>query len=258
MDLFQTYRLCQSITNSNFYVLHSVVSVTQINPPLHYVMSWGEKKVYVYNENWEFQRILSPSSLEYPFNGPTYSININGVIYVTANSVINKYDKYLNLTKQVQYYTFDSYAVCRGIYYNPVNQLIYVASHSSKKIHIFDTNLNLISSSRTANSPWFITANNSLIVAGDNDNGNVYFYQTNFTITKTISTQCIGRVSSILFDTYNHMLVLCESNNYLYIYDLFGTFTGISISTCFKPASMNFDTKGRLVITCMNQIDIYY
>ena len=257
MDLFQTYRLCLSITNSNFYVLHSVVSVEQINPPLYYVMSWGEKKVYAYSENWEFQSIVTPSSQEYPFDGPTYSININGVIYVTANSVINKYDKYLNLTKQVQYYNFDSYAVCRGIYYNPVNQLIYVASHSSRKIHIFDTTLNLINSSSTANSPWFITAYNGQIVAGDNDNGKVYFYQ-NFIITKTISTQCTARVSSILFDTYNQMLVLCESNNYLYIYDLFGTFTGISISTCFKPASMNFDSKGRLVITCMNQIDIYY
>jgi hypothetical protein len=95
------------------------------------------------------------------------------------------------------------------------------------------------------------------MVVGDNDNGTVYFYQ-NYLIVQTISTQCTGRVSSILFDSYNHMLVLCESNNYLFIYDLFGTFTGISFSTCFKPASMNFDLKGRLVITCMNQIDIYY
>jgi DNA-binding beta-propeller fold protein YncE len=257
MDLFQTYRLRQSIINSNFNVLHSVVSVTQINLPLYYVMSWGENKVYVYNEYWEFQRILSPSSLEYPFYGPTYSININGMIYVTANSVINKYDKYLTLTKQVQYYNFDSYAVCRGIYYNPVNQLIYVASHLSQKIHIFDTNLNLINSSSTANSPWFITAYNGQIVAGDNDNGKVYFYQ-NFLITKTISTQCNRRVSSILFDTNNNMLVLCESNNYLYIYDLNGSFTRKSILTCNKPASMNFDSKDRLVITCMNQIDIFY
>ncbi len=57
------------------------------------------------------------------------------------------------------------------------------------------------------------------MVVGDNNTGKVYFYHNN-EINQTISTQCNGRVSSVLFDVYNHMLVLCETNGYLYNYHL--------------------------------------
>lgn len=145
----------------------------------------------------------------------------------------------------------------RGIYFNSFNRYIYVAWVFDQSVMELDENLTLNRILPTDYKPSFITGYNGQMVVGDNDNGNVYFYQ-NYSITQTISTLCIDRVSSILFDAYNHMLVLCENNNYLYIHHLNGSFTGISISTCFFSFSINFDSKDRLVVTCMNQINIYY
>ncbi len=213
---------------------------------MYYVMNYNEKNIFVYNEYWEYQKTIFVSY------SPSYSIKNNGSIYVTTDFQIIKYDKYFNLINQKK-----TCEMSRGIYLDSANRIIYVACSGAFKIKQFDENLNPKGLFRTDHFSWSITGYDGQIVAGDNGNGKVYFYQ-NFKITKTISTQCTGRVSSILFDTYNQMLVLCESNNYLYIYDLNGIYTGISISSCDKPASINFDSKDRLVITCRNQIDIYY
>ena len=43
------------------------------------------------------------------------------MIYLTADNVVNQYDKCLNLTKKVS-----SYGDNWGIYYNPSNQMIFV------------------------------------------------------------------------------------------------------------------------------------
>ena len=76
---------------------------------------------------------------------------------------------------------------------------------------------------------WFITGYADKLVVGDNVDGKVYFYQNNSMI-QSISTQCIARVSSVLFDDYNHILVLCETSSI--IYHLNGSFTGMSFYTC--------------------------
>jgi hypothetical protein len=238
--------LRQIISNSDFNVSHSFLSVLEMNPPLYYVMNYNGKSILVYNEFWEYQRKISISY------SPTYSINVNGVIYVTSGNLINKYDKYFNLTKQL-----NTPGSNRGIYYNALNKMIYVVSQTLQNILVLDENLNLNSNLTTVYQPWLITMYNGEMVVGDNNNGNVYFYQ-NYLLVQNISTQCTGRVSSILFDTYNHMLVLCESNNYLYIHHLNGTFTGISNSTCNKPTFMNFDSKDRLIAVCRTEIYIYY
>ena len=98
-------------------------------------MNFFPKNILVYNENWEYQRTITLPNAEYPINGPTYSININGVINITSTNVINNFNKYVNLTKQA-----NSTVVWRGIYYNPSNQLLYVSAGSSNIIKIFDQN----------------------------------------------------------------------------------------------------------------------
>jgi hypothetical protein len=75
--------------------------------------------ILVYNENWDYQRTFT---LNNSFH-PTFSININGTIYIAGDFGVQKYDKYLNLTKDSLF--LDQY---RGIYYNPSNQLIYSIS----------------------------------------------------------------------------------------------------------------------------------
>jgi hypothetical protein len=246
MNLFQTYQLRQTITN-NINFAHSFLSIVEINPPLYYVMNYDQLNILVYNESWEYQRtypIIKNNFL------PSYSININGTIYIAGNFEVQKYDKYLNLTKQVSLRS-------RGIYYNPSNQLIYVANYSSNIIKVFDQDLNLNSTISTSQRPWFLTMYNDKLVVGDNMNGKVFFYQNDLMI-QNITTQCTARVSSVLFDDFNHLLVLCETTSRALVYHLNGSFTGINFYTCLQPTFLNFDSKHRLVITCKNQIDIYY
>ena len=108
----------------------------------------------------------------------------------------------------------------------------------------------------TSQRPWFLTGYNDKLVVGDELDGKVYFYQNNSMI-QSISTQCTARVSSVLFNEFNHMLVLCETSSRAFIYYLNGSFTGISFYTCNQPTFFNFDSKNRIVITCKNHIDIY-
>jgi hypothetical protein len=247
MNLFQTYQWRQAISN-NIGFAHSFVAIVEMNAPLYYVMNYNQLNILVYNENWGYQRTFKINN---SFS-PTYSININGIIYIAGSFGIQKYDKYLNLTKGVLVFGYE-----RGIYYNPSNQLIFVASHSSNIIKIFDQDLNLISNISTSQRPWFLTGYNDKLVVGDDIDGKVYFYQNNSMI-QSISTQCTARVSSVLFDDYNHMLVLCETTSRVFIYHLNGSFIGTLFLTCNQPTFLNFDTKNRLIITCKNQIDIYY
>ncbi len=249
MNLFPTYQLRQTITN-NINLAHSFLSIVEMNPPLYYVMNFWSRNVLVYNESWEYQRtypIINNSLL------PSYSININGTIYIAGDFGVQKYDKYLNLTKDSLF--LDQY---RGIYYNPSNQLIYsIIWTYTNIINVYDRDLNLYGTIATSESPWFLTGYNDKLVVGNNVGGKVYFYQNHIKI-QSISTQCTARVSSVLFDDFNHMLVLCETSSRAFIYHLNGSFIGTLFLTCNQPTFLNFDTKNRLVITCKNQIDIYY
>ena len=109
----------------------------------------------------------------------------------------------------------------------------------------------------TNQSPWFLTGYIDKLVVSDGIDGKVYFYQNNLMI-QNITTQCTARVSSVLFDDYNHMLVLCETTSRVFIYHLNGSFTGISFYTCQQPTFLNFDSQNRIVITCGNEIAIFY
>jgi hypothetical protein len=146
-------------------------------------MNYVGYNVLVYNENWEYQRTINPPSNEYPSTGPTYSININGSIYVTADIVINKYDSYLSLKKQVSspgFYT--------GIYYNSANQMIYIANLYNG-INVYDKDLNFNRTVSTNYYPWFITEYNGQMVVADYDVGNIYLYQGE-SLFRTVSTFC--------------------------------------------------------------------
>jgi hypothetical protein len=173
-----------------------------------------------------------------------------------ANNKIFKFDKYLNLTKSISVTT--NY---RGIYYNVTNELIYVANiYLNKRIDIYSTNLSFVDYISTPfYTPWFITEYNGMLIVSDQSGKNIYFYQNNILIMN-LTTICdvTGRVTSILFDNYNHMAILCFSPAYIYLYYTNGTYVGLSIPTCFQPYYMNFDSKGRLITTCQSEINIFY
>ncbi len=121
----------QNITNSNFDLLRSFVSAVDLN--LYYVMNSNEKSIHVFNEYWEYQRTIFPPSNEYLYNGPVSSIYVNGSIYVSSGSLLNKYDKYLNFTKQVIIIN----ANVVGFYYNLANEMIYTVERMRYDINVY-------------------------------------------------------------------------------------------------------------------------
>ena len=94
--------------------------------------------------------------------------------------------------------------------------MVYVANGN---INVYDKDLIYNYILPVPYTTWFITGYNGQMVVTDNNNGNIYFYQGNI-ITQTIQTQCSGRITTVLFDDYNQMLVLCYFS-YLYLYLIF-------------------------------------
>jgi hypothetical protein len=218
---------------------------------LYYVMEYIGKNIFVYNEYWEYQRTITPPSNEYPSSGPIYSININGSIFVTSSNVINKYDNYLNLTKQVS-------SPGSSIYYNSANQMIYVAKYSSNSINVYDKDLNFIRTISTNYWPLFITEYNGQMVVTDTNSGNIYLYQGE-SLFRTVSTFCTSGITSVLFDNNNQMIVSCLDSN-IYIYNVDGTYTGLKVTACNSNLKyfVNFDSKDRLVVVCRVRVEIFY
>ena len=78
-----------------------------------------------------------------------------------------------------------------------------------------------------------MTGYNGIMVVADQNNQTLYCYQIN-SIIQNVTTQCTSRVTSILFDNYSHMLLLCELSSYLYVYHLNGSYTRLSMQTCIS------------------------
>jgi hypothetical protein len=213
-------------------------------------MNYGNKNIFVYNEYWVYQRTITTSSNGYPLYRPQYSININGSIYVTGVDVINKYDSYLSLKKQVS-----SPGSNYGIYYNSANQMIYIAKYSSKSISVYDKDLNFIRTISTNYYSYFITGYNGQMIVTDTG-GNIYLYQGE-SLLRTVSTFCTIVITSVIFDNNNQMIVSCLDSN-IYIYNVNGTYTGLKVNACDDKYYVNFDSKDRLVFTCLNRVEIFY
>ncbi len=135
-------------------------------------MNSNEKSIHVFNEYWEYQRTIFPPSNEYLYNGPVASIYVNGSIYVSSGSLLNKYDKYLNLTKQVRIIN----ANVVGLYYNLANQMIYTVARLKYGINVYDKDLNFNRTISTDYRPWFITEYNGQMVVTEFGIGNIYFH----------------------------------------------------------------------------------
>jgi hypothetical protein len=216
-------------------------------------MNYLGMNVFVYNEYWEYQRTINIVNTGYISNSPSYALNVNGTIYMQHNAAINKYDKYLNFTKQVSSPGFN-----RGIYYNSTNQMIYSVVNNLKVINIYDKDLVFNRNISTNYNPWFIAQYNGNMVVTDNDGGKIYFYEGD-SVNRTVVTNCTGRINWLLFDNYNQMLVLCQTSS-IFIYNVDGTNTGVQVTACsgLNRWFVNFDSKDRLAITCDDRVEIFY
>ncbi len=72
----------------------------------------------------------------------------------------------------------------------------------------------------------------------------------NGAIIRSFTTVCLS-ISSIMIDSYGYMLVLSHSKSFGYLYHTNGSNFGTAIATSSSRWFINFDSKGRLIITRM-------
>ena len=246
--MFDSYQLRQRITKyngQNFNWVHSFLSIATASTTMYYVTSYHGSNVLIYNEYWEYQRIVNLQQHS------SYSAYINDEIYITGDDGVKKYDKELNLiARSNEQYSY------RGIYFNNSNDMIFMANCLNHKIDKFNQSLSLVDSISIPFMPWIITSYNGMMVISDDSTSGIIFFYKDGISTQTITTICGNRVNSILFDNYDHMIVLCGS--YVYIYHTNGTYTGIGMNVFNESIYMNFDSKDRLIILGWYDIKIFY
>ncbi len=132
----------------------------------YYLLDKVGGKIFILNDEWNYitYKVIS---------APLYIVNTdNKTLYISSMSNIYKTDKYLNLLGQ---YTATNSPSYRGIYFNPKNILIYVASFNSllTKVDLFNLNLTFNDSIQVSPfTPFSITGNNDKLYIGTS-NGSI-------------------------------------------------------------------------------------
>jgi hypothetical protein len=200
----------------------------------------------VYDENWEYQKNISFAN-----NSLAYGIEIENELYLTGDVSVYKTDKSLNVVNAF----YNNGSAYRGIYYNKTSDLIYVAAQNLSSIFIFNRSIALIEKIGIGYKPFALAEYGNKLFVGTKNGTILVIY--NKTVINTYISIC-SSINSLLIDNDGYIIIACFSPQGAHIYHTNGTYTGKNITTYSNPQFINFDTKGRLIINCSNQINIYY
>jgi hypothetical protein len=245
LNVFKNFKL-KSILNNTGNSFNWFRNSSSGNSTL-YLMDYSSNKILIFDENWVY---LSKTT----FNSPAYMVISGYYLYISTDTKIFKTDQYLNTLAQ---YNGSAASMYRGIYYNSIDDMIYVANYAKSRIEVLDTNLNLFDTINLSYKPFSIKGLNNKILVGDSTNG-VLLTIENKLITDVFDA-CNGEnslVSSIILDQFGYMATSCF-NSYSYLYLTNGTFTGLTIPTQAYPYQINFDQNGKFIIISDFKISIY-
>jgi hypothetical protein len=219
--------------------------MVDVNNTTHYAFDYSNHKVVMFDEYWQYKNDVTIPSL-------AHAITIDKQLYITGNGNIQNRDKNLNLIKQFN----NAGVIYRGIYYNKTNDLIYVGTQENQRIDIFNRYLTLIGNINIPGyRPYSIAEYDNKMFVGTME-GSILVIE-NGVIIRNLTTVC-GFIPSIMIDTYGNLLILSHSKSSVYLYHKNGSNFGTVISTSSSPWFINFDSKGRLIITSEKDIKIYY
>ncbi len=244
MNIDKIYKHQHFIGNGNT-VTRGFIEVDTV----YYLFQLNSNLVMVFDdENWEYQKNIS--FLGYSL---TYAIEIENELFLTGDNAVYKTDKSLNVIN-TSYNAGSHYC---GIYFNKTSDLIYVADFTiNYNIVVFNRNLTFIEKVKVGYKPYALADYDDKLFVGTM-NGTILVIQ-NKTVINIYITLCYSTITSLLIDNEGYMIVTCVSPNAAYIYHTNGTYTGKKITTYGNPQFINFDTKGRLIISSYGQININY
>jgi hypothetical protein len=215
----------------------------------YYVANYGLNHVVIYNEFWEYQTYKTLA-------GCALIKAVGEELYVAANDYIYKTDKNVNQIKSFA----NSGATYRGLYYNKTCDCLFATSHSHKNIDIFDRNLTHLDSISVGpyGTPYGIDGYKNELFVGTIAADHKILVIQNKTIVKFYDTMFIATITAIVIDIYGLMAVSFLENLTIGLYHVNGTNMGISKQVFTKPYHFKKDSKGRLIVTTVSELAIYY
>jgi hypothetical protein len=214
------------------------------NTTKYYISHHSMGRIFVFDDNWNY--ISNKSS----FNRAASIIAIGNFLYITGDSNIWKTDQELNiLINQGCAY------LCRGLYFNKTNNLIFVAPEYQQMIYVFNLNLTLIDRIyMSPHYPFSMNGFNNLLYVGVYEQILVTDYY-NY-ITNRFNTCRYPR--SINFDDYGNAAIGCD--NHFYLYNTNGDYLNknISIINSYYPLYFGFDSKSRLILVTSGEISLFF
>ena len=237
-----------------FSLLTGFEQVTLGNITTYYLFDWGAGRAVIYNQYWVYQKYVNVVA-------NTYSAKCLGnYLYLSSNTYFYKSDFNLNI---LQYSPYNPSGGYRAITYDSVKSLFYVGVQGQFYLTVFNLNLAIvktISSGGSYDTYGTFILNNNLYV------GTCYFVSTdilvyqNDVLTKMYDTTACPKdcITSFYVDYKGNMAIVCYSQNYVALYDPNGNYLNIKMPTPANPFIVTFDNYGRLILTTLKQLSIYY
>ena len=213
----------------------------------YYALDYSANRIIIFDQNWQYLTFKS-------FIRPVRMVTINSALYISCQLHVYKTDKNLNISSQYNSST-DDY---RGLYYNSLNNTIYVAGFTKCVIYVFDLNLNLVDSiTNLTDNPVSIQGYKNYIYVGTNSG--LLLVIENKIIIKTFHPCVLAFLSSIQIDHFGYMVLSCHYDRKANLYYSSNvSYTNKSLTYEVNPYFINFDLNGRFVVISNYQIDIYY
>ena len=180
-------------------------------------------------------------------------VYLSGYFYLASNSYFYKTNTNFGLIASS--YTAATY---RGSTYDASSGYFYVASQGYSRIDVFNTGCSLIRtiSVSTGVGGGVAFYNNMMYVSSGAAQISVL---QNSVVTKVFNINaCSSWLGQIVFDAFGNLLIACQFNNLVVLYDYNGNYLGKLPSTSTYPCQAALDSEGRLVVATYYALDIYY
>jgi hypothetical protein len=200
----------------------------------------------MFDENWEFKTVSSNIAK------PVFIKPVGNELFIAAENGVYKTDKDVNILAS---YT-SSGAGYRGIFFLQATGHVVVANYLRNTIEIFYRNLTYITNIPIPTMPYSFGEYEGNMFVGTKTGQIIVI--NNYQITKTYITGCTSYLTSFIIDPEGYLLYFCYDNYGVYLYHTNGTDIGKSIKTPTTSENIRIDSKGRLIVSSYDGINIYY
>ena len=219
------------------------------NPVQYFVANYNLGKIFVFDEDWN--QLSEKSSFPFVF----YMIQVGNFFYITGSQNLWKTNEQLNVL--FQYNSTGSIPGYSGLYYNLLNNLIYVAALSLQEIIVFNLDLTLTDTISTKPfSPWSINGYSNQLYVGTGNRIMLVIENKQIINQFNACNNQSATLLSILFDQFDNMATTCEGYQ-VYLYNTTGNYLNKYISTVDFPYNIGFDSKSRFVVVTYSKISIF-